>query len=1270
MLRWVSLFLCCIVAGRLAAAMAEVSCDAFKSGVPVAIPRSNGSLTPSTVLLENCRWKNVDVQLKTDGPFVVLLRDVHLVGGSLTIVVSGGLEESTVRSELFLQSSTLSNCSKCLCVSSASAPLFHIDLVLARSIIQATESAATLDAPCIRDSSIRVADSTVEVHSKVNAVVASVITARADNVRIEAVNSNVVATAANGMACGMGITSNSSSGSSTVSADNVALFSANSSVTATGSCSAASMGFAAYNGSVSTTGASIIAANNATLCVFNSSVTATGVYSVASMGFASFSSGGASAITAKSAALFSANSTVTATGAYSVASMGFASFGSGGASTVSADNATLFSVNSSVTISGSCSSASMGFASYSASTITTSDSTISANNATLWAVNSSVTASVASLGFASHNSKGSSTIIANNAKLYAINNSSVTATGSESVAAMGFASIGYNGDTTIIANDTMLFADNSSVTALGYYPAAAMGFAAIGYNGATTISANDTMLFAANSSVTAMGYYPVAAAGFASFGFTDATVIIANNAKLCTANSSVTATGGYSVTAMGFASRSLSSSITANNATLYAANSSVTTTGSGAAAAMGFASYSTGISTITANTATLYAANSRVITTGSDAAASLGFASYSTGISIIKTNTSTLYAINSSVTTTGRESVASMGIASCGTSTNNADNVAFVLCASRLYGSGVVVVAVLGLVPTPAVPYRTRSLLVRSQIVSPDQRCVRLDGHTEGDLPSLAVDLSLQCGSVGTLPRCSFNVTGVSQSLVPVPADSCPSYNFARCDDVFPAPVRPSTVFVLPAWMRDGDLAPSRFVHSFSFTHTATSSTSQSTFSHRHHTVSMLASNNTCTMTTRSAPSPSITPSMAVLGVPPAKSDIAHVAAQLIGSEAAARAVVSSTSVSAAMSSVVSAPSAMTSASRVASLSKVVDCGFGAEIDGEDAVPDTLDLPIHPALGVSRLRYYVGGVALTSSLLVLLPLVAVVGSHATLGETPRSSPMLMWVQRHIFTTFALVCVGFFGPPVVGGGVLLLFFSDPQDWGATVAGGFGVTSVIVAWGLLAAGLWRLPLSIDSSNAVSANAARLAWNFERRMCVTLCCFAESSRDLGGVARFYFSEELLASCAMAAIANAPRVLGSCHGLAWAMAAVALAHVAFVAVVRPYASRLDNVWSLLVASLQVALSVVQTATVYGANGRDLAAALVLAMCASFFLQAALGAMIECVALSRRRVKRVTQGMAVGALEDNGDEGGDNSVLTVPLTNVMNPLADVASPPASTEST
>ena len=1093
MLWWVSLLVYCVVAVRLAAAMGEVTCETLKTGVPIAIPSFNGSLTPPTVVLEKCRWGNVGVQLVADGPFVVVLRDVHLVGGSLTVVVSGGMEGATVGSSLILQNSTLIDCSKCLCLSSASAPLFHVDLVVADSIIQGTESAATLDAPYIRDSSIRVTDSIVEVHSQANAVAASANTARADSVRIEAINSNVAATTTNGMACSMGFASYSKSGSSTITANNATLFSANSIVIARG-----------------------------TTCV-------------ASMGFASYSSISSSKITVSNATLYSAYSNVTASGSDSVASMAFTSSSGTSTSTITVNNATLFSASSNATASGS--------------------------------------SSVACMGFTSSNSfnAGSSIIVAYNATLYS-SNSSVTATGGNSVASIGFASFGATTSTTT-ANDVTLYCEESSVTA----------------------------------------------------------------------------TGSHSVASMGFASRSIftggTSTTNNNRATFYAASSSVTATGFNSVASMGFSSYSaatSGRATITANSATVYSAASSVTATGSYPVASMGFASYSGGSGIY------------SVTT---------------------NNVVLVLCASRVYGSGAGSIAIVGSDPTPALPFTARCLLVRSQIVMDCRPCVTmLDGHTEGALPSLAMDLSLQCGSVGTLPRCSHNVTSASQTPVPSPAGSCPTYNFTTCDTIFPTPVHPS--IVLPPWMRGGDLAPSRVAHSFSQTvtapslsRTATSAASHSTFSRRQGAVSMLASNNTCTMTTRSALSPSVTPSMAVLGGPSPSSGTVHVAAQLIGSEAAARAVVSSTSVSAAMSSVVSAPSAMASASRVASLSKVVDCGFGAEIDGENAVPDMLDLPVHPAVGSSRLRYYVGGVALTSSLLVLLPLLAVLGSHAKLGDTRRSRPTLMWLQRHIFTTFAFVCVGFFGPPVVGGGVLLLFFSDAGDWGAAAVGALGVASVVVAWGFLAAGLWRLPLSIDSSNRTSVAGARLVWNFKRRMCVALWCFAGSSRDLRGVARFYFSEELLASCAMAAIANAPRVDGSCHGLAWAMAAVAVAHLAFVAVVRPYDLRLDNVWSLLVASLQVALSVVQTAVVYGADGRDVAAALVLALCASFFLQAALGAMLECVALSRRRVQRVIQGGAIGgALEDNSDKEDGDSVLTVPLTNAMNPLVDAVPPHAFTE--
>ena len=1310
MLWWAFLLICYVVTIRLVAATGEVTCDALSSGAVVAIPSSNGSLTPATVLLENCRWEDVDVQLKADGPFVVVLRDVQLLGGSLTVAVNHGVEAATaIRSALIMQSSTLRDCSKCLHVSSMSAPLFHVDLVVAHSTIQATESAVTLAASYIHDCSIRITNSTVEVHSAAKGVTAaSAITSNADNVHIEAINSNIAATTTNGMASSMGFASSSI----TVVANNATLNAVNSTVTATGFSSVASMGFASSNSGTGST----ITANNATLFATNSNVTSTGSLSVASMGFASYNYGISSTIIANNASIYTANSRVSATGTSSVASMGFASYSFSGTSTIAANNASLCTANSNVTAAGSLSVASLGFASYTNYGVS---SMITVNNATLYVVSSCVTAaggqfSAASIGFTSlaNSNSGTSTITANSATLYAVS-SSATATGSNSVASMGFVSV--SGTSTITVNSATLYAVSSSVTATGSYFVASMGFATSNYgSSSSTINANNATLYSASGSVAATGQFPVASMGFASNSYTGSGTINANNAMLYAFNSSVITKGSYCVGSIGFTSTGSRTTITANKAMLFSASSSVAATGSQyGVASMGFASSNSGQCTINANNATLFAANSNVTAMGSPCSVtSMGFASNSNSASsTINANNATLYAANSTVTATASEySVASMGFASssysssCTITANNtmlyaanctvtatgfrysvasmgfatysydgsftiiANNTVLVLCSSRLCVSGSGLVAV-GSYPPPALPYYTaRCLLVRSQIVMPSAKCVTmLDGQTEGAVPSLAMDLSLQCGSVGTLPRCSHNVTGVSP--IPSSTSSCPTYNFTGCDDVFPAPARPSIVLVLPGWISGGDIAPSRFARSASQTATAPlSRTAANVASHKsatsqsatpQSTVSLLTANNTCTLTTHSLQSPSVTPSTLLLVAPSARSGTVHVAAQLIGSEAAARAVVSGTSVSAALSSIVSAPSAITSVSRVASLSKVVDCGFGAEIDGEDAVPDTVDLPLHPAVGVSRLRYYVGGVALTSLLLVVLPLLAVLGSHAKLGDTPRSRPTLMWLQQHIFTTFALVCVGFFGPPVVGDGVLLLFFSDPRDWEAVAAGAVGVASVAVAWGLLTAGLWRLPLSIDSSNDVSMAGARLAWNFKRRLCVSLWCFAESSRDLRGVSRFYFSEELLTSCVMAAIANAPRVLGSCHCFALSMAAVAVAHAAFVAVLRPYYSCSDNVWSLLVASLQVALSIVQTAVVYGANGKDVAAALVLALCASFFLQAGFGAVAECVTVARRRVarRRVERGIQEG--RNGSDEEGGESLLAVPLTSAINPLAD-----------
>ena len=47
MFHWAFLFVCYVVAVRLAAAMGVVTCETLKSGGAVAIPSSNDSLTPS-----------------------------------------------------------------------------------------------------------------------------------------------------------------------------------------------------------------------------------------------------------------------------------------------------------------------------------------------------------------------------------------------------------------------------------------------------------------------------------------------------------------------------------------------------------------------------------------------------------------------------------------------------------------------------------------------------------------------------------------------------------------------------------------------------------------------------------------------------------------------------------------------------------------------------------------------------------------------------------------------------------------------------------------------------------------------------------------------------------------------------------------------------------------------------------------------------------------------------------------------------------------------
>ena len=381
----------------------------------------------------------------------------------------------------------------------------------------------------------------------------------------------------------------------------------------------------------------------------------------------------------------------------------------------------------------------------------------------------------------------------------------------------------------------------------------------------------------------------------------------------------------------------------------------------------------------------------------------------------------------------------------------------------------------------------------------------------------------------------------------------------------------------------------------------------------------------------------------------------AHVAADLIGSEATATGIVRGGAASAAVASIAAMPSAATYASRVGSLAKVVDCGFASRIEA-DSAPDPFEHPFYFALGSSNLRYYAGGAVLTLLLFIMLPCVLVASTHWLLSEAPQDLPTMCRLQRYVCGVLASLCFAYFGPNVVGASVMLISFGDS---GVLIVGVLLFVAVITAWCALIAGLWQLPLRAQSGG-------RAAWDFRRRLCVTMWIFAEGAAQLSRMtSRLYYVEEVFISCAFAALVNAPSIRGSCTPVALAVIVLSAAHVAFQALCRPYKALLDAIFSLVAGVLQLLLAIVNFALVQGVGvaADDIAGCVVLALSCLFVLQAAIGCVAACIEYFRRHKRDpVPNSGSPGDDEGSDSDSGGCGALSVPMA--ANPLIDAASQP------
>ena len=1090
------------------------------------------------------------------------------------------------------------------------------------------------------------------------------------------------------------------SGSSSTIVKDTSVYATESIITASGRSFLACMGIASY---------SSFSATDATLYASGCNASALGTAeTVVCMGFISMRN----SITVLRATVFAASSNATSIGGYYIACMGFVAYSDNRDAplSISATDVTLHSSACNVSAVGGGAVACMGFALYTS----VAGSSLTAARVALHASGSKVSAigsdsCVACMGFASLSSLSVCSIVASNTIVHA-SDSMLSAAGSSSVACMGFSAFdktqsNSEAKVSFVTTNLVLYASGCYAVATGTDAVACVGFAS-GWNGCvyslSSIEASNVSLCASRSSVTANGRSSVAAMGFV-FSSQKTSSIAAKNISVSAVECTVVVHGiddRHGFVSVGFASFGLSyqqSNVLVQAVTLYASLSTITAaTSSGyCIASMGISLYSGTSSTIVKDTS-VYATESIITASGRSFLACMGIASSS---SFSATDT-TLYASGCNASALGTaETVVCMGIAISSCTSKVFTRLLFVFCTSRAVVSGVAYVGMLAVVSSCTHQLAdARWVALQSRMEVAGGTCMTIPPSSS--LPNVAVDVDVVgCTSIGgwatPLPFCGANVAvnggPLKASLMPssLTESACLAHRTTRCASLFPEPVillpqlpavalpPPPDVFVpilpsialpvMPAWLL---CVSSRLAVRSSITQRVSpsaSAPSASLSTRLSFSDSVVPSVSTHAMpsVTLTGTSPSSTASSSLLSVSSPVSvsasvldhpvegthDAARVASTLIGSEAAT-AIVRSGAASVAVASIFAMPSVATYASRVDSLAKVVDCGFASHIEA-DAVPDPFEHPFYFALGSSNLRNYGGAAVLTLLLFILLPCLPVAATHWLLGEAPQDHPTLCRLQRYVCGVLASLFFGYFGPSVVGASVMLISFGDS---GVLFVGALLFVAVIAAWCALIAGLWWLPLQAGG---------RAAWDFRRRLCVTMWIFAEGAAQLSRMtSRLYYVEEVFISCALAAVVNAPSIRGSCTPAALAVIVLCAAHVAFQALCRPYEALLDTIFSLVDGFLQLLLAIVNFALLQGASGvaDDIAGCVVLALSCLFVLQAAISIVTACTSLFHFCAEKSATPAFGLSCEDFGSDGdgGGCGALSVPMT--ANPLIDAAS--------
>ena len=358
---------------------------------------------------------------------------------------------------------------------------------------------------------------------------------------------------------------------------------------------------------------------------------------------------------------------------------------------------------------------------------------------------------------------------------------------------------------------------------------------------------------------------------------------------------------------------------------------------------------------------------------------------------------------------------------------------------------------------------------------------------------------------------------------------------------------------------------------------------------------------------------------------PPAPNPISR----LVSSEEVARAVVSSGAAAAALAGF-AATTSMGHATRMGALMRSVECAFAA---GELDPPSYVELPLQWSIESQggSLGSHAGSALLTSTLLVVLPLLMCAAVHAILSSRGVSElPALRLLQCNVLSRYCLLSMAFFAPNVLMSSVVVV--------------GRGASSGAVVAAICAA-VFPLMLGCVAAQRALAMDVEIVplcggkWDLRNRpssraYVETFGGLVSGCRDpMPYIVRVCSLEDAAASLVLSLLSGVSLSTVRCEWVAVAMLVVSALHLLYVVCVRPLYSKIESAMNCGLCGVQLLMAALCLAIASGADNpagvlMSVLGVLAVVQNASFFGQAAILATCACVSENRKKQSAMNCGL------------------------------------------